>query len=933
MKTVNLFGNELYAKYSCDVAEENRIRDALRKLPGGAVWKARERAWVVGDTMVAERFFLEDKPAWKFIGDAYAVILKPKEMPAIRIPDASKIDLSKHDLNPAMMEFQFNAIRGIKAREDWALLSYPPGSGKGVIGPSWLKTLRYEKPALIVVPSFLKTQWVREMAKWAGEDVQVLNGRTPYALQDRHYVINYEILPYWANALAGRFETAMADESHNLADLNNKRTDAFFWLHKKAKNLLLMTGTPLLSRLDQLYPTCKMLAPKVFDSVTWYRNRYCDPKKDMRGSWVYKGARHVEELHELLKPYMIRETKATLMPWLPKKNRFMVHVPVPKDLESRYLAVKNEFRDDAQGLKAQLAMAELSCTAYFEKQSFVHQYIADMLEEGTEKMIVGAFHTRVIDDLANKFKGFLVIDGRVGVEKRQPIVDAFQNDPSVQGIILQANSAVGFTLDKAHDMTIVEPVWSPLVLEQLEDRCILGGSLLYCTQSATVGGKGPAMSIKTIEDLSFGDRVLTHTGQMQRIVDKWESTSEKPITTLRYSGWYHPLETTYDHRILVQRDGIPQWVEAGSVVIGDLMLMPRPPEGPEFTVLPFREEWRKPRRVPADHCIEEGCTAPILARNFCRQHYRARLETRDFPNVKRAGIQVRMPVMPKEIQITDEWIYAFGFYMAEGFVRESTTKGSQFVGVAGHKTERNILENIQKLFAGLGVNSTIYTRPDSNGIEMRAYSADLALWFGEWFGRTGQRYRKFPQELMNMSRRQTAILLDAYIEGDGYYRKNKKFIEWITVSPDLAYQLSYLVAKLGWDPNLRVIPPSADGKRQAQYIGGYTPNGRRPSFANGYVGHRINSVATVEATEPYKVYDLTVENDSSFMVGHSIVHNCHRINTDVNAQINYYYIIADGTIEEKMFEVVDRKNQNFSGVLDGEVKSYFEGVKHIYLNK
>lgn len=471
MKTVNLHGNELYAKYHLDdPKEENRIKTALMNLPGGALWKARERAWVVADTMKAERFFLGDKPAWKFIGDAYAVILKPREIPFSREPEIGDIDLERFDLSPDLKEFQVDAIAKIKARSDRALLSYPPGAGKGVIAPSWIKTINSSKPALIVVPSFLKIQWEREMHRWAGADVQILNGRTPGKLLDRHYVINYEILPFWANTLNKQFDIIIADESHNLSDLNNQRTDAFFWLHKQAKYLLLMTGTPLLSRLDQLFPTCKMLAPKVFNSVTWYRNRYCDPKKDMMGSWVYKGAKHVDELHYLLKPYMIRETKATLMPWLPKKNRFMVHIPVTKDLKSRFLEVREEFANDPEGLKIQLEMAQLGCTAYFEKRKATHDFILDMMEEGIEKLIIAAFHTDVINDLAKKFKGFLVIDGRTPVATRQKYVDAFQTDENVQGIILQANSAVGFTLDKSHDMFIAEPVWSPLVLEQLEDR-------------------------------------------------------------------------------------------------------------------------------------------------------------------------------------------------------------------------------------------------------------------------------------------------------------------------------------------------------------------------------------------------------------------------------------------------------------------------------
>lgn len=44
------------------------------------------------------------------------------------------------------------------------------------------------------------------------------------------------------------------------------------------KRVILLSGTPALSRPLELYPLLSIIQPKVFNKFHVFANRYCDPK-------------------------------------------------------------------------------------------------------------------------------------------------------------------------------------------------------------------------------------------------------------------------------------------------------------------------------------------------------------------------------------------------------------------------------------------------------------------------------------------------------------------------------------------------------------------------------------------------------------------------------------------------------------------------------
>jgi intein/homing endonuclease len=203
---------------------------------------------------------------------------------------------------------------------------------------------------------------------------------------------------------------------------------------------------------------------------------------------------------------------------------------------------------------------------------------------------------------------------------------------------------------------------------------------------------------------------------------------------------------------------------------------------------------------------------------------------------------------------------------------------------------------------------------------MRAYSGELALWFREWFGH--RENKKIPTELLHLPPEQASIILEGYVDGDGYRRKNQ--VEWVSVSKTLSYQMCLLAIKSGYIPTLRRVKAKKKTQNDC-WIGMYTknPNGnlRLQDQDDNYIYRPVRSIKTMYAK--VKVYDISVEKDHSFVTGFATAHNCHRIGQEADT-VFAYYLIANGTIENDIVQLLQRKQKVTSFLLDGKEKEFLD---------
>lgn len=88
-----------------------------------------------------------------------------------------------------------------------------------------------------------------------------------------------------------------------------------------AKRVILISGTPMLSRPFEMYNLIKIIRPDLTPSFSEYASRYCSPKDTPYGL-DYSGNSCTKELHHILsQSLMIRRLKKDVLSELPPKRR------------------------------------------------------------------------------------------------------------------------------------------------------------------------------------------------------------------------------------------------------------------------------------------------------------------------------------------------------------------------------------------------------------------------------------------------------------------------------------------------------------------------------------------------------------------------------------------------------------------------------------
>jgi SWI/SNF-related matrix-associated actin-dependent regulator of chromatin subfamily A-like protein 1 len=67
----------------------------------------------------------------------------------------------------------------------------------------------------------------------------------------------------------------------------------------KSRRILLLSGTPILARPNELYNLLRILRPDIFHSFKEFGMRYCNPRESYFGiDWT--GSANMRELHLML---------------------------------------------------------------------------------------------------------------------------------------------------------------------------------------------------------------------------------------------------------------------------------------------------------------------------------------------------------------------------------------------------------------------------------------------------------------------------------------------------------------------------------------------------------------------------------------------------------------------------------------------------------
>lgn len=374
-----------------------------------------------------------------------------------------------------------------------AILADDMGLGKTIQGIGVAELLAREagiRRVLVICPTSLKSQWQREIARFSARDVQLVTGgaatRAAQYAEDCFFTIcNYEqVLRDYLAIERVQWDLLILDEGQRVKNWEAKTSRVVKSL--RSRFALVLTGTPLENRLDDLYSVIEVVDERRLGPAFRFLNRH--RVTDERGKVL--GYKNLGELRERLAGVLLRRTRADVLKDLPPRTTKMARVaPTEEQLElhNAHMRVVSTIVNkpyitemDLLRLQKALLMCRMAANSTFLVDKRAPGYstkldelgrIVDRLaaEEGRKVVLFSEWTTMLglIEPMLEARRiGFVRLDGSVPQKKRADLVRTFERDPTCMFFLTTNAGSTGLNLQVADTIINVDLPWNPAVLEQ-----------------------------------------------------------------------------------------------------------------------------------------------------------------------------------------------------------------------------------------------------------------------------------------------------------------------------------------------------------------------------------------------------------------------------------------------------------------------------------
>ena len=397
-----------------------------------------------------------------------------------------------------------NGISGILADE--------MGLGKTLQTIAFLGYLRHicgtTGPHLIAVPKSTLDNWNREFSKWTPEvNVLILQG----AKEERHELIDdrlvdekfdvcitsYEmILREKAHLRKFAWEYIIIDEAHRIK--NEESSLAQNMRTFSSRNRLLITGTPLQNNLHELWALLNFLLPDVFGDSQAFDDWFSSQNEDSDTV--------VQQLHRVLRPFLLRRVKADVEKSLLPKKEMNLYIGMSEMQVRWYKKILEKDIDAVNGAggKRESKTRLLNIVMQLRK-CCNHPYLFEGAEPGPpyttdEHLINNAGKMVMLDKILKRMKAqgsrvlifsqmsrvldiledycvfrehqYCRIDGGTAHEDRIAAIDEYNKPGSEKFVFLLTTRAggLGINLTTADIVILFDSDWNPQADLQAMDR-------------------------------------------------------------------------------------------------------------------------------------------------------------------------------------------------------------------------------------------------------------------------------------------------------------------------------------------------------------------------------------------------------------------------------------------------------------------------------
>lgn len=351
------------------------------------------------------------------------------------------------------------------------------------------------RPALIVAPGSLLENWRREIARFAPHLRALkhhgpLRSGRPAELQGYDVVITSYDNAVGDNSLLNmvHWKVVILDEAQFIRNPTAQRTRAVKHLRREAG--LAMTGTPVENRLLDLWSIMDFVLPGHLGDAKAFEAQFPD---DVDGA---------ARLEPLISPLMLRRRIAEVAKDLPVRIDIPQVLELDDDEAAAYDAERERISAEYGAAATLVSLTSLrrfcahpslmnGTSAIADPMSFskfrrLDEIVEEIFAKG-EKVIVFTSFTAMADMIARhvgaRFVAFAgIIDGRLAIDDRQPLIDRFSAVKGGAALVLNPKAGgAGLNITAANHVIHYNPEWNPALEDQASARAHRRGQELPVT--------------------------------------------------------------------------------------------------------------------------------------------------------------------------------------------------------------------------------------------------------------------------------------------------------------------------------------------------------------------------------------------------------------------------------------------------------------------
>lgn len=353
------------------------------------------------------------------------------------------------------------------------------------------KLFGFEK-VLIISPSSLKNQWKLEIEKFTDEKASVVTGNMKHREKiyfhnaDFFKITNYEAVLRDVSVISRwNPDLIILDEAQRIKNFETKTHQAV--LRIPHSHSLVITGTPLENKLEDIYSIVQFSAPDLLTPLWAFASNHFNLSRNKKNKVL--GYKNLDIVHSKLKDLIIRRRKEDVFDSLPDliENNYYLDLSMEQQEIHQglvhslmyYTSKKVLTPMDIKRMQQILLNMRRICdsTYLIDKNSNISPKLVelvslmkDLVIEENRKVIIFTEWTgmtyligKVLSDLKINFIEF---SGKIPVDKRQLLIDEFQNNSECMVFLSTDAGGTGLNLQNADCVINFELPWNPAKLNQ-----------------------------------------------------------------------------------------------------------------------------------------------------------------------------------------------------------------------------------------------------------------------------------------------------------------------------------------------------------------------------------------------------------------------------------------------------------------------------------